>query len=193
MVFQEYVDGVRQAEARVGGWEQEMANAMTHWELAPVVKALMALRGVKLITAMTVMAELGDLSRFDRPQQLMAYLGLVPREYSSGKTTRRGGITKTGNSHVRRVLVEAAWGYRFPARKTAHLQRRAEQTSDAVQTLAWNAQKRLCGRYRHLLAAGKLKGQACTAVARELAGFMWAIVCEVRQPPQRRTQEKANQ
>ena len=102
-----------------------------------------------------------------------------PREYSSGQTRRRGGITKTGNSHVRRVLVEAAWGYRFPARKTAHLQRRAEQTSEAVQAIAWKAQKRLCGRYRHCC---KLKVQACTAVARELAGFIWAIVCEMNAP-----------
>jgi transposase len=192
IVFQEYVDAVKQAEARVAGLEQEMAKAVKEWTLAPVVKALMALRGVKLITAMTVMAELGDISRFASPQQLMAYLGLVPREYSSGKTTRRGGITKTGNSHVRRVLVEAAWGYRFPARKTAHLQRRAEQTSEAVQAIAWKAQKRLCGRYRHLLAAGKLKVQACTAVARELAGFIWAIACEVMNTPLRQTREAAN-
>lgn len=187
LVFQEYVDAVKQAEARVTGVEQEMAKALTHWELAPLVAALMALRGVKLITAMTILAELGDLSRFDTPQQLMAYLGLVPREHSSGQTRRRGGITKTGNGHVRRVLVEAAWGYRFPARKTAHLQRRAEQTSDAVQAIAWKAQKRLCGRYRHLLAAGKLTVQACTAVARELAGFIWAIACEVMKQPLVRT------
>jgi len=193
IVFQEYVDAVKQADARVAGLEQEMAKALQDWALAPVVVALMALRGVKLITAMTVMAELGDISRFASPQQLMAYLGLVPREYSSGQTRRRGGITKTGNSHVRRVLVEAAWGYRFPARKTAHLQRRAEQTSEAVQAIAWKAQKRLCGRYRHLLAAGKLKVQACTAVARELAGFIWAIVCEVMNAPLLRTQEAANQ
>ena len=193
IVFQEYVDAVQQAKARVAGLEQELAKALQDWALAPVVEALMALRGVKLITAMTVMAELGDLSRFASPPQLMAYLGLLPREYSSGKTPRRGGITKTGNSHVRRVLVEAAWGYRFPARKTAHLQRRAEQTSDAVQAIAWKAPKRLCGRYRHLLAAGKLKVQACTAVARELAGFIGAIACEVMNTPLMRTQAVANQ
>ena len=183
IVFQEYVNAVKQAEARVAGLEQELAQALKTWELAPVVEALMALRGVKLITAMTVLAELGDLSRFTSPSQLMAYLGLVPREHSSGQTRRRGGITKTGNGHVRRVLVEAAWGYRFPARKTAYLQRRATQTSAAVQAIAWKAQKRLCGRYRHLLTAGKLTVQACTAVARELAGFIWAIACEVMNRP----------
>ncbi len=187
IVFHEYVEAVKQAQARVADMEHALATALKDWEQAPMVEALMALRGVKLITAMTLMAEVGDLTRFASPQQLMAYLGLVPREYSSGKTTRRGGITKTGNGHVRRVLVEAAWGYRFPARKTAHLQRRAEQTSEAVQAIAWKAQKRLCGRYQHLLAAGKLTVQACTAVARELAGFIWAIAREVGTPPIVRT------
>ena len=179
IVFQEYVDAVKQAEARVAGLEKEMEKALEHWVLAPVVEALMALRGIKLITAMTVMAELGDITRFDSPRQLMSFLGLVPSEASSGLTRRRGGITKTGNSHVRRVLIESGWCYRFPARKTAHLQRRAEKCSSEVQAIAWKAQKRLCGRYTHLLGRGKLKVQVCTAVARELVGFIWAIACEV--------------
>ena len=183
IVFQEYVDAVKQAEARVVGLEQEMEKALEHWVLAPVVEALMALRGIKLITAMTVMAELGDITRFDSPRQLMSFLGLVPSEASSGQTRRQGGITKTGNSHVRRVLVESGWCYRFPARKTAHLQRRAEKCSDEVQAIAWKAQKRLCGRYTHLLGRGKLKVQVCTAVARELVGFIWAIACEVMNKP----------
>ena len=183
IVFQEYVDAVKQAEARVAGLEKEMEKALEHWVLAPVVEALMALRGIKLITAMTVMAELGDITRFDSPRQLMSFLGLVPSEASSGQTRRRGGITKTGNGHVRRVLVEAGWCYRFPARKTAHLQRRAEKCSDEVQAIAWKAQKRLCGRYTHLLERGKLKVQVCTAVARELVGFIWAIACEVMNKP----------
>jgi transposase len=183
IVFEEYVDGVKEARRRVAGLEQEMRKAMTGWPLAPLVEALMALRGVRLITAMTVIAELGDISRFDSPRQLMAYLGLVPSEHSSGKIRRRGGITKTGNGHVRRVLVEAAWCYRFQARKTAHLQRRAEKASAAVQAITWKAQKRLCGRYRHLTSAGKLKVQVCTAIARELVGFIWAIACEVMGRP----------
>jgi transposase len=183
IVFQEYVDAVKQAEVRVAGLEKEMEKALEHWVLAPVVEALMALRGIKLITAMTVMAELGDITRFDSPRQLMSFLGLVPSEASSGLTRRRGGITKTGNGHVRRVLVEAGWCYRFPARKTAHLQRRAEKCSDTVQAIAWKAQKRLCGRYTHLLERGKLKVQVCTAVARELVGFIWAIACEVMNKP----------
>jgi len=183
IVFQEYVDAVKQAEVRVAGLEKEMEKALEHWVLAPVVEALMALRGIKLITAMTVMAELGDITRFDSPRQLMSFLGLVPSEASSGLTRRRGGITKTGNGHVRRVLVEAGWCYRFPARKTAYLQRRAEKCSEAVQAIAWKAQKRLCGRYTHLLERGKLKVQVCTAVARELVGFIWAIACEVMNKP----------
>ena len=179
IVFQEYVDSVNQQQSRVKSLEKEMEKALSGWCLAPVVEALMALRGCQLITAMTIMAELGDITRFDSPRQLMAYLGLVPSEYSSGKSTRRGGITKTGNGHVRRVLVESAWCYRFPARKTAHLQRRAEQTSEAVQAIAWKAQKRLCGRYQHLIDRGLLKVKVCTAIARELTGFIWAIACEV--------------
>jgi transposase len=179
IVFQEYVDAVKQSEARVAGLEKEMEKALEHWILAPVVKALMALRGIKLITAMTIMAELGDITRFDSPRQLMSFLGLVPSEDSSGPHRRQGGITKTGNGHVRRVLIESGWCYRFPARKTAHLQRQAEKCSDEVQAIAWKAQKRLCGRYAHLLGRGKLKVQVCTAVARELVGFIWAIACEV--------------
>ncbi len=118
-VFQEYIDSVKQQQQRVADLEQAMHEAMADWTLAPVVTGLMALRGCRLITAMTVVAELGDITRFDSPRQLMSYLGLVPSESSSGPKTRRGGITKTGNGHVRRVLVEAAWCYRFPARKTA--------------------------------------------------------------------------
>lgn len=183
IVMEEYIDAVKQAQRHVAGLEKQMEQALASWSLQPVVKALMAMRGVGLISAMTVLAELGDISRFDSPRQLMAYLGLVPSEHSSGGTRRQGGITKTGNGHVRRVLVETAWSYRFPARKTKVIQRRAEQTPLKVQTMAWEAQKRLCGRYRSLAATGKVKQQVTTAVARELAGFIWAIACEVMGKP----------
>ena len=179
IVFQEYVDAVKHLQGRVVSLEEEMSKALTGWSLGIVVEALMALRGVNLVTAMTIVSEIGDLSRFESPRQLMAYLGLVPSEDSSGKRQRRGEITKTGNGHVRRVLVEASWSYRLPARKTAHLQRKAEKASEAVQAIAWKAQKRLCSRYWHLTQKGKLKVQACMAVARELAGFIWAIGHEV--------------
>ncbi|MCE9680746.1 transposase [Halomonas sp. M5N1S15] len=125
IVLEEYVGAVKEAQRRVAGLEKQMEAALPAWSLAPVVEALMAMRGVSLITAMMVLAELGDISRFDSPRQLMAYLGLVLSEHSSGGSRRQGGITKTGNGHVRRVLVEAAWSYRFPARKTRTIQRRA--------------------------------------------------------------------
>lgn len=179
IVLQEYIDAVREAQRRVAGLERQMEQALEGWSLRPVVEGLMALRGVSLIAAMTILAELGDISRFDSPRQLMAYLGLVPSEHSSGSSRRQGPITKAGNGHVRRVLVESAWGYRFPARKTRCIERRAAQTSAAVQAIAWEGQKRLCGRYRYLIEAGKVKQQVTTAVARELAGFIWAIACEV--------------
>jgi transposase len=175
IVLQEYVDTVLACGKRVGNLEQQIehtARASTMW---PVIEALMALRGVSLLAATTVVAEVGDVKRFAKASQLMAYLGLVPSEYSSGGRTRRGGITKTGNSHVRRVLVEAAWTYRFAARKTATVQRRAERAPEVIQDIAWSAQKRLCQRYRTLTGKGKLPVQVCTAVARELAGFIWAI------------------
>ncbi len=183
IVLQEYVDTVLDAQRRVAALTQQMQQAVQDWSLRPVVEALMALRGVQLITAMTVLAELGDITRFDSPSQLMAYLGLVPSEHSSGGSRRQGGITKTGNGHARRVLVEAAWAYRFPARKSQTIQRRAEQTPPEVQAIAWKAQKRLCARDRHLIEAGKIKNQATTAVARELAGFIWAIAQEVKITP----------
>lgn len=175
IVFQEYVDTVKALSQRVGALDRQLETAATASVLWPVIEALMALRGVSLLTASTVVAEIGDLRRFASAPQLMAYLGVVPSEHSSGSSKSRGGITKTGNGHVRRVLVEAAWAYRHPARKTAFLQRRAERTPEAVQDIAWKAQKRLCARYRSMEARGKLKVQACTAVARELAGFIWAI------------------
>lgn len=178
IVLQEYIEAEREAHRRLQGLDKQLRKALPEWSMRAVVEALMALRGVSLIVAMTTLAELGDITRFDSPRQLMAYLGLVPSEHSSGPTRHQGGITKTGNGHVRRVLVEAAWAYRYPARKTRVIQRRAEHTSPEVQGIAWKAQKRLCGRYRHLMKAGKRNQVAVTAVARELAGFMWAIAHE---------------
>jgi transposase len=175
IVLQEYIDTVHYCTKRVASLDRQIeqtAEASSTW---PVIEALMALRGVNLLTAVTIVAEIGDLKRFSSAPQLMAYLGLVPSEHSSGGSVRRGGITKTGNSHVRRVLVESAWTYRYAARKTANIQRRAEKTSAEVQEIAWTAQKRLCGRYQTLGNRGKIKVQVCTAIARELAGFIWAV------------------
>ena len=174
--FREYLDGVRAASDRVSALTKQLHEALAGWSMAPVVRSLIALRGVDVITAMTVLSELGDVSRFDKPGQLMAYLGLVPSEHSSGGRRRQGGITRTGNRQARRVLVESAWCYRFPARRTAHLERKAAAASEEAKAIAWKAQRRLCGRYRHLLQAGKNSKQANVAVARELTGFIWDIV-----------------
>jgi len=175
IVLQEYIDTVQACGAHVASLDREIETAVQASPVWPVIEALMALRGISLLTAVTLVAELGDLARFANAPQLMAYLGLMPSEHSSGKRERRGGITKTGNGHVRRVLIEAAWTYRHAARKTAILQRPAERTAPEVQEIAWSAQKRLCQRFRKLMARGKLKTQVCTAIARELAGFIWAI------------------
>lgn len=175
IMFQEYIDTLLYMGKRVATADlhiEESAQSGATW---PVIQALMALRGVNLLTAATVVAEIGDLRRFESASKLMAFLGLVPSEHSSANSVRRGGITKTGNSHVRRVLTEAAWTYRFAARKTAVIQRRAERTPEAIQEIAWKAQQRLCQRYQQLNGKGKLKVQVCTAIARELSGFIWAI------------------
>lgn len=183
ILFQEYVDLVQALTKRVAALDEQVGKAATASVHAPVIEGLAALRGVDRLTATIIVAEIGDLKRFAKAPELMSYLGLVPSEHSSGGTKSRGSITKTGNGHVRRVLVEAAWKYRFPARKTATLQRRAERTPDAVQDIAWKAQKRLCGRFRQLFTVrGKKKVQVCTAIARELAGFIWAIGQTLPQP-----------
>jgi transposase len=182
IVFQEYVETVKALTKRVEAIDKQIESAASESVFRPVIEGLMALRGVNLLTAATIVAEIGDLRRFASAPQLMAYLGVVPSEHSSGGTKSRGGITKTGNGHVRRVLVEAAWTYRHPARKTATLQRRAERTSDEVQEIAWKAQKRMCSRYKSLEARGKLKVQVCTAIARELAGFIWSVGQTMPQP-----------
>jgi transposase len=182
IVFQEYVDIVQAMTRRVATFEAQIETAGEESVFAKQIEGYMALRGINRLTATTIVAEIGDLRRFPNAPQLMKYLGVVPSEHSSGATKSRGGITKTGNGHVRRLLVEAAWTYRHPARKTARLQRRAEHTPEAVQTIAWETQKRLCARYWKLDAKGKLQVQTCTAIARELTGFIWAIG-QVLPPP----------
>jgi transposase len=182
IVLEEYVAAVRAAMARTAGLEQQLQEASESWSLSAAARAAMALRGVDRTAAVSLLAELDDLSRFENPRQLMGYVGLVPSEHSSGDKQRRGAVTKAGNAHARRMLVECAWAYRFPARKTACIQRRAEQASPAVQAIAWEAQKRLCGRFRRLQARGLSAPKTVTAIARELCGFLWAVVCEAQRP-----------
>ena len=180
IVFQEYVSAVTAAGERLERLEQMLRDTATTWRLYPVVQALQALRGVQLVVAATLVAEIGDIGRFDTPRQLMAYLGLTPSEYSSGQRTHRGSITKCGNSHARRMLTEAAWSYRLPARITPIIARRQDGQSREVRAIAWKAQVRLCGRYRQLRARGKEPNKVVIAVARELAGFVWAIARTTR-------------
>jgi len=177
LTLQEYIEAVKAATRRVNDMRQQIEQAIPQWSLAPVVYSLIALRGIDVLAATVLLAELGDLSRFDSPRQLMGFLGLVPSEHTSSTRRRQGGITLTGNSHARRMLVESAWCYRFPARRTAHLRRKAERATDEAKAIAWKAQKRLCGRYQHLLRAGKNTKQTTVAVARELVGFIWDIAC----------------
>jgi transposase len=173
---------VEQYQERVKRLTEQLRVLVPEWRLAPAVEAFQAMRGVSLIVAVTMAAEVGDLSRFDTPRQLMAYLGLVPSERSAGKSVRRGGITKAGNGHARRVLVEGAWSHRFPARVSRALGDRQEGLPEAVREIAWKAQVRLCQRFRHLEAVGKTKQVIVTAIAGEMAAFLWAIACEVPIP-----------
>ncbi len=179
IVFQEYVRAVNEHTERLQRLEQELHEQVQTWRLQPVVEALQALRGVRFTVAVTIVAELGDLTRVDHPRQLMSYLGLTPSEYSSGQRRGQGSITKTGNSHARRALVEGAWAYRYPAKVSRHLLLRLEQLPKAVQDISWKAQVRLCKRYRKLSARGKHANQVVVAIARELIAFMWAIAKEV--------------
>jgi transposase len=183
IVFQEYVRAVNEHTERLQRLEQELHEQVKAWRLHPVVEALQALRGVQFTVAVTTVAELGDLTRFDNPRQLMKFLGLIPSEYSSAERRRQGSITKAGNTHARRALIEGAWAYRYPAKVSRHLQLRLETQPKAIQDLSWKAQVRLCKRFRRLLARGKQANQVVVAIARELVGFMWAIAKQVTVTP----------
>ena len=174
-----YLGEVEHAGERIAWLEQAIDEAVAKApaEVRAVIEALQALRGVAQTTAATVVCELGSLSRFESPRQLMGYSGLVPREYSSGNRTQRGAITKSGNAHLRRVLVESVWAYRHRPNVQGRVLRRqkALALTDEVREIAWKAQQRLYKRYVALTARGKTSGQAMTALARELLGFLWAI------------------
>jgi transposase len=181
VVLQDYIHAVEDAEARVERLAAQIEDLLPVWSMRPVVEAVQAMRGVGLIVAVTVVAEVGDFSRFENPRQLMAYLGLVPSEHSSGASVRKGGITKAGNALARRVLIEGAWTYRMPARVSPKLHARLEAVPKAVRDIAWKAQVRLCNRYRRLAVSGKAKAVVTTAIAREMVGFIWAIARHVQE------------
>ena len=183
IAFEEMLLAVRQAEDRITRLEEAIRNAVPDWSLAEVVTALMAMRGIDLVSATAFLAEIGDLSRFQTPRELMAYLGLVPSEDSTGDRIKRGPITKAGNRRARRILVECSWSYQHPPRVGKEKQAKVAAAPRAVGEIAWKAQCRLSGRYRALIRKGKLKTVAVTAVARELCGFIWAINREIATAP----------
>lgn len=166
---------ITDAQARLERLDAKLAELVPSWSMAPVVAGYQALRGVSFIVAVTFVSEVGDVRRFDNPRQLMAFLGLVPSERSTGDTVKRGGLTLAGNRRARRVLVEGAWSYRYPARVTEPIRARLEGLPKAVREIAWKAQTRLCGRYRRLTGAGKKTPIVVAAIAREMAAFLWAI------------------
>lgn len=180
IAFQEYLHAITEATARIARLEQALRDSLIEWSLAPLVQALQALRGVQLIAAMTLVAELQDFVRFANPRQLMAYVGLVPGEYSSGPKRRQGSITKAGNSAARRMLVEVAWHYQHSPRVSPIIAVRQDQLPKAVTDIAWKAQLRLNAKFKRLVARRVMKTKAVVAVARELAGFVWAIGQEVQ-------------
>lgn len=180
IAFEEYVEAVEGASTRVARLTRAIEHSAEGWRFAPVVAWLQALRGIQFVHAVTLISELGDLSRFTEPRQLMAYLGLVPCENSSGERRAQGAITKSGNRFARRALIEAAWAYQHPARVTPIIARRQAALPKAARDIAWRAQLRLCARFRKLCARRLNKNKVVVAIARELSGFVWAIARDVK-------------
>jgi transposase len=175
IAFEEMLLAVRQAEERIARLEAAIRAAVPDWSLAEVVAALMAMRGIDMISATAFLAEIGDLSRFRTPRELIAYLGLVPSEHSTGDSVKRGGITKAGNGRARRILVECSWSYRHPPRVGKKKEDKVAAAPRGVREIAWKAQHRLYARYRALSRKGKHNAVVVTAIARELSGFIWAV------------------
>lgn len=179
--YLDYLHEVEHAAQRVArlDWAIDQAIEALPAGMRAVVAGLQALRGIKKVSAATIVAEVGPLSRFPRPKPLMGYSGMVSREDSTGDTVRRGAITKTGNAHLRRIVGEAAWAYQYRPAMSAEMKKRQEGLSEEVKEIAWKAQSRLCTRYRRFLAKGKVRQKVATAIGRELLGFIWAIGVQV--------------
>ncbi|WP_413374752.1 IS110 family transposase [Alkalihalobacillus sp. 1P02AB] len=175
LVFQEYYHQLKELEQRLKRYEEGIEQEAEEGVHASAIQTLQSLRGVALITAASLVAEIGSFERFATPRQFMSYVGLVPSESSSGDRRYQGKITKTGNRHVRRLLVESAWSYRYQPAVKGRLKKRLEKLDPSIQALSWKAQNRLNQRYYRLLSRGKESGKVITAVARELAGFIWAV------------------
>jgi transposase len=182
IVFQEYILAIDAETARLERLTLAMHTALLSWKWNTVVHALMSMRGIEVIVGMTLVAEAGDMSRFDNPRELMSFFGLTSAEHTSGDKRRQSGITKCGNGACRRVLSEAAWQYRLTPKVSEALQIRQQKQSKEVRAISWKAQQRLHHRYKALSAARKKSVVVVTAVARELVGFVWAIACHMKAP-----------
>lgn len=174
-VFQEYLHNIYEIEQRIERLEKEIHIQATSSQHAPIIQALQTLKGIKEITAVTLVAEIGNFDRFRTAREFMGYTGMVPSEYSSGNSRRQGKITKSGNRHVRRVLVESAWSYRYKPAVKGDVRKRQEGQPAVIQSISWKAQNRLHSKYVRLTSKGKPSNKTIVAVARELAGFVWAI------------------
>jgi transposase len=185
--FLDYLHEVEHAAERLVRLEAAIDQAIepAPAEMRAVIAGLQALRGIKKLSAVSIVAEVGPLSRFSRPKQLMGYSGMVSSEDSTGSSVRRGAITKTGNAHLRRIVGEAAWAYQYRPSMSPLLRQRQEGLSEEVKEIAWKAQHRLCSRYRRLTAKGKLRQKVVTAIGRELLGFIWGIGMQVEKEQQR--------
>jgi transposase len=183
IVLEECIEAVRQGEQRRDRVDGYLRAQIANWSLFPLVQNLCALRGLDMIAGAGLAAAIGDPSRFATAPHFMAYLGLVPSEHTSGPKRRVGAITKAGDIHARTLLIEAAHSYRFPARISRHKLAAVDGLPDAVREIAWKAQTRLCQRYRQMMAKGKPNQLVVTAIARELAGFVWCIACITSDPP----------
>jgi transposase len=179
IVLQEFLHTITERISRLERLDNELTHHVHQWRYYPVVKAIQAMRGVRLLVATGVVAELGDLSRFDHPRKLMSYLGLVPSEHSSGGKRHIGAITKCGNGLARRLLVEGAHTYRYAANISTDMQKRQEGLPKDIIDIAWKAQIRLCKRYKKMIAKGKHYNLVVTAIAREMIAYIWAIAREV--------------
>lgn len=177
----EYIHAIEQAEERLERYDKAIAEAVSTISDQKLFKSYQALKGIGLLTAAALIAEIGDITRFKTAKQLMAYLGLVPGEHSSGDTKRQGRITKTGNAHLRYLLVENSWHYQHKPNLSEQLRKRQEGVSKEVKEIAWKAQHRLYHKYRKIVARGRKSNIAVVAVARELTGFIWAIGQQVNQ------------
>jgi transposase len=175
LAFNEHRRTIEDRMAQCERLEIALHEAVVDWRFYPAVLALQTMRGIQFTSAVGLVSELGDLSRFEHPRQLMAWIGVTPSEHSSGGKRRQGSITKTGNSYARKLLVESAWSYRHPARVSIEIQRRHEGIPKAIIDRSWDAQLRLCRRFRRLVAKGKSAHIAIIAVARELVAFVWDI------------------